>query len=88
MNEIEAIEELKDCGIKNDSGEFLLYDRNFAIDMAIGALEKQIPKKPSNISHPQYNVKIGSCPSCGQRNNIYKKFCIECGQKLDWSVEE
>jgi len=52
------------------------------------ALEKQIPKKPINISVPQYDVKIGCCISCGQWNNIYKKFCPNCGQAIDWSVEE
>lgn len=35
-----AIELLKECGIKNDAGEFLLYDRNFAISMDIEALEE------------------------------------------------
>lgn len=50
--------------------------------------EKRIPKKPIDISDSQHSEKIGTCPSCGQRNSIYKKFCIECGQAIDWSVEE
>lgn len=66
------------------------YDRlQIAFDMAIKALEKQIPKKVKN-----YELacdKYGSCPVCGIQYQISKEevvdYCNECGQKLDWSAE-
>ncbi|MDO5574411.1 MAG: hypothetical protein Q4G60_10605 [bacterium] len=54
--------------------------------MAIGALEKQIPKKPYYVQY-DVNPKIGNwhCPIC---NSIclHKNYPCQCGQKLDWSV--
>lgn len=66
-----------------------------AFDMAIEALEKQIPKKPVDNHH---------CPNCGSglatehiTQEEYKeicracfnpKYCSECGQAIDWSDEE
>lgn len=51
------------------------------------ALEKQIPKKPDFVD---YNCYYFICPCC--KNAIYSssnftdhKFCLECGQALDWS---
>ena len=63
-----------------------------AYDLAIGALEKQIPKKPT---HEASLYKCCTCPSC---KNVFDKFevlgdrkvritynyCHFCGQKLDW----
>lgn len=57
-----------------------------ALKKALELFEKQIPKKPNR----------GVCPSCGSRH-IYAatltkaecfKFCGNCGQALDWSVED
>ena len=65
-----------------------------AKQMAIKALEKQIPKKPDCIED-----KMWCCPVCD--NNLLHKWikyptslmpksqglshCMSCGQKLDWS---
>lgn len=54
-------------------------------EFLIDALEKQIPKKPKNIS-TEYDGDYGYCPCC---NNMITDFtdmkvCGECGQKLDW----
>lgn len=62
-------------------------------DMAIKALEKQIPKKPI-----EYEDKYYACPVCG--NPVMHKwekyptilnnkknglpYCLGCGQALDW----
>lgn len=48
-----------------------------AIDMAIEALEKQIPKKFKLIDN-----YIPICPVCGEA--IWAmKWCTDCGQRLD-----
>ena len=59
----------------------------------VNALEKQIPKKPFDVSTPA--AKWGLCPNCeGKTNMIGKspnrvfenqKYCMDCGQALDWS---
>lgn len=44
--------------------------------------EKSIAKKPVE-KFPFYN-----CPSCNSGVSEHKKYCSECGQKLDWSDTE
>ena len=54
--------------------------------MAIKALEKQIPKKPSM----EFNYEDDDyfCPDCGFTViEEYDDFCGNCGQKIDWSKE-
>lgn len=50
-------------------------------DIAIEALEKQIPKKPNDYDG---EIKVGFCPDCDNvvTDNYY---CEHCGQALDWS---
>lgn len=48
--------------------------------IAIGAIEKQIPK--SVVLRDNATL---SCPCCGNNIGIVKcNYCIDCGQKLDW----
>lgn len=58
-----------------------------AIDMAIEALEKQIPKKPLHMHKNYY------CPICKEDGwmlwddaipNDMDKYCGMCGQAIDW----
>lgn len=92
MTESEAIEELKyDC---NELGKAIPCDTSWgcsfenAYEMAIKALEKQIPKKPRFYAHNYY------CSVCDNLvgNNEFEwrrfKYCDTYGQKLDWSDEE
>lgn len=76
----------KDC----DNCEYCYSQGNFgnqkeAFQMAINALEKQIPKKP--ITHS--NTNRADCPCCGATvrgiKNPFGDWCSNCGQKLDWS---
>lgn len=76
-NEAEAIECLKSN--KPTSGYVMLQE---SIDIAIKALEKQIPKKP--IDRCMYK----ECPTCGNVEIEFCKHCPDCGQQLDWSDEE
>lgn len=54
-----------------------------AVQMAIEALEKQIPKKL--ISKDDYE----DCPDCGTilRYWLEEGYCYKCGQKYVWTEE-
>ena len=67
-----------------------------AFNMAINALEKQIPKKPTPIDYKKYMDVVNNaislkggfwCPNC---KCVVKSgtYCNLCGQRLDWSDEE
>lgn len=56
------------------------------IRLAIEALEKQIPKKPTR----KWNTIV--CPSCVTEHRCrtlfhWEHFCPDCGQAIDWSDE-
>lgn len=85
-DETEAIE----CLISNKptSGYLMLQE---SIDMAIKALEKQIPKRPIKSKEQKIRyVNTYYCPICnlGFTGFNIAKWCYHCGQKLDWSEEE
>ncbi len=50
-----------------------------SMEMAIGALEKQIPSKVE-----QYDKGGFYCPKCEFILNISQQYCDYCGQALDW----
>ena len=52
-----------------------------AIDLAIDALGKQVPKRMKLQYRPFY------CPSCGTRLKL-SPYCWKCGQRIDYSQEE
>ena len=60
-----------------------------ALDMAIKALEKQIPKKP-NKNFEKFSGVWCSCGKYLGKGYFVDKpiYCPNCGQKLDWSDEE
>lgn len=56
-------------------------------DMAIVALEKQIPKKP--IKTIEHNIGYYECPYCENKigtdiMTYQSNHCSYCGQRLDW----
>lgn len=65
-----------------------------AFDMAIEALEKQIPKKPINVQDcyiPEtydYDYSVANCPNCRGAFSFdeYHRplYCDKCGQKLSF----
>lgn len=72
------------CYMQGTTGE-----HRTAIDIAIQALEKQIPKKP----HKNFEKFSGVWCSCGKylgKGYFVDKpsYCSDCGQKLDWSDGE
>ena len=68
------------CYAQGTAGEHIK-----SIEIAIQALEKQIPKKPDFTEDKQFAL----CPCCDMKGLTDKqKYCDNCGQKLDWSDEE
>ena len=57
------------------------------IDLAIEALEKQIPKKPTGDLHSVPHYRCSVCKSGVKQydDSITYPFCHHCGQALDWS---
>lgn len=56
-----------------------------AFEIAIEALEKQIPKK--TLWGGTNNASWRSCPECHSRENKTHKYCSQCGQKLSWESD-
>lgn len=94
---LEILQEIK-CDFKNKCCTSIDLGNIEAIDVAISALEKQIPKKPISIKNDE-DVKIGAgtwkagvtvykCSCCNSFISRSSDFCPDCGQALDWSDEE
>lgn len=94
MEEREAIKELH--GIRPRGG-IIPQKRAEALDVAIQALEKQIPKKPIFDYNLSDTLSKFHC-ECGKTikvnhdvgimdDNDAPNYCSNCGQKLDWSEE-
>ena len=91
MTESEAIKELHKI---RQRGGIIPQKRADALEMAIQALEKQIPKKPRKTDSYRgifRRIYAYVCPTCGnaclekQENERQDTmFCWNCGQKLDW----
>lgn len=82
LNNEEAIQAIRDN--KPTSGYIVLRE---SLDMAVKALEKQIPKKPSRyIAEFPSCCEISKCTNCEQAFGIDEGFnyCFNCGQKVDW----
>ena len=62
---------------------------NCEINAAIKAIDKQIPKKPEPKKDASGEYYV--CPVCGVYQEISEgnpPHCINCGQAIDWEVEE
>jgi rRNA maturation endonuclease Nob1 len=101
MNDIEkAIEDLKDintilktqhmCKVLDDEltkKDVEDYKSRFAsVNLAISALEKQMPKKIKKFTYPK-NIVYMYCPECDEGIDENNLFCSRCGQKINWEVE-
>ena len=89
MTEIEAIKELHEI---RPRGGIIPQKRAEAIDVAINALEKQIPMKVLNSYDDSIDEDWCSCPICccglGWYHGKHYKYCMNCGQKLDWGDDD
>ena len=96
MTEREAIEKLKNMRLfmqiedENNDCKFTEDDYK-ANEMAVQALEKQIPKKPIKSKNQVVRyVNTYYCPICelGITGTNIAKWCYHCGKKIDWYDEE
>lgn len=65
-------------------------DISIALETAIEALKKQIPKKPYDVDTER---KTFDCPECLSKLYVDEDvrdcgYCCICGQALDWSEKE
>ena len=102
MTEQEAIEKMKNMRlymqITDENSEHKFPEDYYkANEMAIQALEKQIPKKPIMKQYfEDLEDEYLCCPTCGEiltdripaDNKTFYFHCMNCGQKFDWSDEE
>ena len=94
MTESEAVEKLKNMRlfmqIEDDNNDCKFTEDDYkANEMAIQALEKQIPMKVLYSYDDTVDENWCSCPICcsglGWYHGKHYKYCMNCGQKLDWS---
>lgn len=65
------------------------------LEIIENALKKQIPQKPCFVSsyykEGMQELDIVQCPQCAAKygfdNDVYD-YCMNCGQRIDWSDEE
>lgn len=95
MTEKEAIKILQELSLERCEafgfcGNCDKCEVTIAYDMAIKALEKQIPKKPYDVDTER---KTFDCPEC--LSKLYADedvrdcgYCCICGQKIFWEEDE
>ena len=63
----------------------------WAMELAVEALEKQIPQEPVYVAEDRYvknmYAMFPQCPSCGYEIATGDAYCLMCGQAIDWEVE-
>lgn len=80
------------CYAQGNTGEHIK-----SIEIAIQALEKQIPKKPIMKQYfDDMEDEYLCCPTCGEiltdrmpmDNKDFYFHCLNCGQKFNWESDE
>ena len=87
----EAIDRIKIHNEIHSKKEHFAVHITTALQMAIEALEKQIPERPDLEGDGYWDGELvydtGYCPRCRKDYEIEyhtPKFCENCGQALDW----
>lgn len=88
------------CSVEDERKRKLMLKKYDAIDIAIKALEKQIPKKVGKMKETDYGSPY-YCPECeaeiipveffntdGSEPEEKVSYCWKCGQAIDWSSED
>ena len=86
----EVIEMLKNAPVMGVDRRYCKLPPAEAIEVAIAALEKQIPEKPTYAGANQNYSPFDGSPEhiykclCGKEIYEHAKYCSACGQALDW----
>jgi hypothetical protein len=82
-----AIDKIKNQGLSEYSGGYV--DKK-ALQIAVNALELQLPKEPvvkssdnEDFDEAEDFDMMYHCPTCGKLLQMYEHHCI-CGQTLNW----
>lgn len=80
MDSVEAIKRIEDHMRVHKIGEYPHIFLKDALDIALEALKKQIPLKPTT-----FGKNLFDCAFCGRVLEKYShNYCPKCGHKLDW----
>ena len=71
------VSQIANTARQNGISELVVLNKTTIMD----ALNKQIPKKPTNISKSEL---YGRCGVCGQVVHVGNRYCDQCGQAIDW----
>lgn len=91
--EKETIKTLEDVVVSGKTGSLRRWAKDTIENstIIIEALEKQLPKKPKEekdtYTHKIGEFRVGKCPNCLAEVSDRFGVCVDCGQNLDWSVE-
>lgn len=100
MTENEAIQEIKKIYVDTNQSdkcialkmaisallEIQKYREIGTVEECREARERQRTKKPINLEYVRDDYSwMGECPFCGAYVSENKKYCLMCGQHLDWS---
>lgn len=91
-----AIELIREMKVNVPITQVDITNTEWAQEIAVEALEKQIPKKVKNIRFSrdyelaEHNIMEGECPECGETmtGNTFGEYCGSCGVALDWGNED
>ena len=83
-------------GIHKGESDLVYRNRKLYAELAIKALEKQIPKKPTfdgdgYAPDGSFAWDEWLCTNCGSRYEVDSDdydYCPNCGQRIDWSDKE
>ncbi len=102
--ELEALQKLRDLveyltridyvpkDLRDEVKELLIKsykDSNGYFSQIEEALKRNEPLKvePETFASHSWGV-FYNCPNCGEKVGIYDNYCLDCGQRLDWSDDE
>jgi len=90
MNDIKKlIQVLKEHQKSYIGHDYIFYEIKFCnprVQMCIEALEKQASRKVNEIMQYE-SILDGYCPCCQRYITSILNYCPDCGQCLDWEVE-
>lgn len=84
---IRSIDLIREMDVNTPITQVDIANVEWAKEMAIEALERQVPKKPERLNAFK---SIGKCRGCEKviSTRTASAYCQYCGNKVDWGNEE